>query len=512
MSALSPYSRSALAADFHAGVMIFIVALPLYLGIAVACGAPVFAGIISGVVGAIVVAALGGTVIGVSGPSAGLASIMIVAISTFGFEHFLVVVALSGLLQIIFGYLKLGTLGYYFPAASIRGMIASIGIVLIMKQLPYFFGLGGHHFAHFSFHNHDGTNTFSQLLEAAGLFTPASLFIGFFSLFLLGFLKAPAIKRTWLGKVPAYVVILTSGILINQGIALYFPGYALGGKQLVNLPDLFVDGNWRHPFTFPDFSHLNNPYLFRTALALALISSLEALLVVEAAYKMDPLMRHANLNRELKGQGVANFIAGLIGGIPITQVIVLNTANINSGGQTRMASVFHGLILLSCWLFLPELLNLIPLAALAAILIALGYQLTKVAIFREIYRQGWSQFLPFLITIVVILFTDILTGVVIGILTGFFFLVREQNRIAFETGFDETSGTHMISLGQFVSFLSKGSLQQALENIPRNALVRIDGSKAEKVDLDILKVIRDFRDHTTQRKNIRLEVVALELS
>lgn len=439
MPAIKPFFGKTLTADFHAAIMIFIVALPLYLGIAVACGAPVFAGIISGVVGGIVAALLGGSAVGVSGPSAGLASIMILAISTLGFEHFLVVVAISDLLQVIFGYLNLGTLGYYFPAASIRGMIASIGIILIMKQLPYFIGLGEHHFAHFSFHNHDGSNTFSLLVEAADMFTPACLFIGLFSLFLLGFLKLPSIKKTWLGAVPAYLIVLVSSILINQGLALYFPGHELGGKQLVNLPDLFVGGNWRHPFTFPDFSHLGNPYLFRTALALALISSLEALLVVEAAYKMDPLMRSVNLNRELKGQGAANFITGLIGGIPITQVIVLNAANINSGGQTRMASVFHGLILLSCWLFLPGLLNLIPLSALAAILIALGYQLTSFAIFKEIFRQGWSQFLPFLITIIVILFTDILTGVIIGILAGFFFLVRDQNKIAFEKSYDEAS-------------------------------------------------------------------------
>ncbi|MCB0584513.1 MAG: SulP family inorganic anion transporter [Phaeodactylibacter sp.] len=213
----------------------------------------------------------------------------------------------------------------------------------------------------------------------------------------------------------------------------------------------------------------------------------------------------------LKGQGVANFITGLIGGIPITQVIVLNTTNINGGGQTRMASVFHGLIMLSCWLFLPGLLNLIPLASLAAILIALGYQLTSFTVFRTMYRQGWSQFLPFLSTIITVLFTDILTGVIIGILAGFFFLVRGQNKVAFEKSFNESSGIHRISLGQFVSFLSKGSLQQALENIPENALVQIDGARAEKVDLDILGVIRDFRDHTSKRKNIRLEVVGLEL-
>lgn len=512
MPALNHSTGKTLAVDFHAGIMIFIVALPLYLGIAVACGAPVFAGVISGVVGGIIVALLGGSPVGVSGPSAGLASIMIVAISTLGFEHFLLVVALSGLLQIIFGYLKLGTLRYYFPAASIRGMIASIGIILIMKQFPYFIGLGEHHFAHFSFHNHDGSNTFSLLMEAVDMFTPACLFIGLFSLFLLEALKIPFIKKTWLGAVPAYLIVLVSSILINQGLAFYFPGHELAGKRLVNLPGLFVGGNWHHPFTFPDFSRLGNPYLFRTALALALISSLEALLVVEAAYKMDPLMRSANLNRELKGQGVANFITGLIGGIPITQVIVLNAANINSGGQTRMASVFHGLILLCCCLFLPEMLNLIPLSALSAILIALGYQLTSFTIFREIFRQGWSQFLPFLITIVVILFTDILTGVTVGILTGFFFLVRDQNKIAFEKSYDEAIGAYRISLGQFVSFLSKGSLQQALESIPENALVRIDGAITEKVDLDILRVIRDFRDHTASRKNIRLEVVGLELS
>ncbi|MCB0563413.1 MAG: SulP family inorganic anion transporter [Phaeodactylibacter sp.] len=512
MPAITPFSMRTLAADFHAGIMIFIVALPLYLGIAMACGAPVYAGIISGVVGGVVVALLGGSVVGVSGPSAGLASIMIVAISTVGYENFLVVVALSGLLQILLGFLNLGTLGYYFPAASIKGMIASIGIVLILKQFPYFIGMGEHHFTHFSFHNHDGTNSFTLLLQSADVYTPGALLIGLLSLFLLWFLRTPALKRTWLATIPAYLIVLSFGVLLNLCLATYFPGTQVQGSQLVNLPSLLAGGQWNHPLTFPDFNHLSNPYLFRTALALALISSLEALLVVEAAHKMDPLLRSVNLNRELKGQGVANFITGLIGGVPITQVIVLNATNINSGGQTRMASVFHGLILLICWLFLPELLNWIPLASLAAILIALGYQLTSISIFRAIYRQGWHQFLPFLITIIVILFTDILTGVIIGIIVGFFFLVREQNKIAFVKKYDEPTKAYLLTLGQFVSFLSKGSLQQTLENIPENALVRIDGSKSKKVDLDILSVIRDFRDHTSKRKNIRLEVVGLEIA
>lgn len=504
-------SAHTVPADLYAGVMIFIVALPLYLGIAVSCGAPIFAGIISGIVGGIVVARLGGTTVGVSGPSAGLATIMIAAIPLLGYEHFLVVVVLSGLFQIVFGYLKLGTLGYYFPAAGIKGMIASIGIVLILKQLPYFLGMGHHHFTHFSFFNHDGSTSFSVLLNINDLFTPGSLLIGSVSLLLLWLLNKPLLKKTWLGQIPVFFTVLLVAVSINSILPTYFPAFRLEEHHFVNLPALFSNGHWEHPFIFPDFTHLGNPYIFRTALALALISSLEALLVVEAAQKLDPQARPVDLNRELKGQGVANFLAGMIGGIPITQVIVLNAANINSGGQTRRASIFHALILLIFGFFLPGLLNQIPLAALAAILIAIGYQLSSVTVFRNIFRQGPAQFVPFVVTILVILLSDILTGVIVGIITGFFFQVREQQKFAFQKRIDEGSGTYLFTFGEFISFISKGNLQQNLENIPENTLVCIDGSNTKRIDRDVLAVLRDFREHTAKRKNIQLEIKGLEL-
>lgn len=491
--------------DIPAGLVVFLVALPLCLGIALASGAPLFSGIITGIVGGIVVGLLSGSHTSVSGPAAGLAVIVLGAITELGsFEMFLTAVVLAGVIQLALGYLKAGIIGLYFPSSVIKGMLAAIGLILILKQIPYFFGVGEYAFGEMQYLEPDGGNTFSALWHALAQIHPGAAFAGILSLVVLVMWDRPSLKRFRLMKmVPGALVAVILGVALNAAFQQFVPGWAIGNDQLVSIPNLWDPEVARAAFAFPDFSGLTNPVVWRIAAVVALIASLETLLSVEAVDKMDTHKRHTPNNRELKAQGVGNILAGLAGGLPMTAVIVRSTANISAGSRTKMSAFYHGILLLICVVAIPFILNLIPLASLAAVLLVVGYKLSKPALYREQLAKGWNQFLPFIVTIVAILFTDLLVGIIIGMTVGVFFILRANYKTPYFYHADEhpQNGRKKITitLSEHVSFLNKASLQLTLDHLPANSKVIIDGALCREIDLDALAIIEDFTVAAAER-------------
>lgn len=491
--------------DFKSGVVVFLVALPLCLGIALASGAPLFSGVIAGIVGGIIVGALSGSQLSVSGPAAGLTVIVLTAIEKFNghFEAFLLAVMIGGLLQIALGYAKAGTIGHFFPSAVIKGMLAAIGITLILKQIPHAMGYDEDAEGEFSFVQPDGENTFSELVNAFNYINPAAVIITLVSVAILLLWERPAIKKyAFFNAVPAPLVVVVLGILINY-VYTFIPSLSLNGNHLVTLPKAVNFNEFLGLFTLPDFTHISNPQIYITAVTLAIVASLETLLNVEATDKQDPLKRNTPPNRELKAQGVGNFISGLIGGLPVTSVIVRSSVNVNSGARSKMSAVIHGVLLLVCVVLIPGILNMIPLACLAAILILTGYKLAKIQTFREMYQLGTKQFVPFVVTIVAIMFTDLLIGIAIGLAFGLFFILRANYKTSYFFHKETLKGGEKIkiSLSEHVSFLNKAGIVQILENLPENSYVEIDGSNSAYIDHDVIETIENFKS-TAKEKNI----------
>lgn len=500
--------------DLPAGLVVFLVALPLCLGIALASGAPLFSGIISGIIGGTVVAMASGSALSVSGPAAGLTVIVLNAIGTLGsYEVFLLAVVLAGLIQIALGYLKAGIIGYYFPSSVIKGMLAAIGIILILKQIPHALGYDKDNEGDFDFLQVDGQNTFSELFHSLNFIHPGAVIISVVSLLLLILWDRPEFKKYAFFKfVPGALVVVVFGVVMNWAFAQFYPEFFLEGEELVRLPVAQSATGFIGQFTLPDFTAIGNYKVYVTALTIAVIASLESLLSVEAADKLDPYKRSTPTNRELKAQGLGNFISGLIGGLPLTAVIVRTSANINSGGKTKLAAIFHGLFLLISVVALAQVLNKIPLACLAAVLLLVGYKLAKVSLFKSMYQLGWEQFVPFIVTVIAIQFSDLLKGIAAGMFVSAFIILRNNYKMAYISHTEEKGENKsklIIQLAEEVSFLNKGSIALTLENIEEDTCLIIDGSKSKNIDLDVLEIIHDFKNNTAELKNITVELKSI---
>ncbi|QEC68120.1 SulP family inorganic anion transporter [Panacibacter ginsenosidivorans] len=490
-------------ADLSASVVVFLVALPLCLGIALGSGAPLFSGIIAGVVGGIIVGSLSGSHLSVSGPAAGLTAIVAAAILKMpAYETFLLAVVLAGVIQIILGFIKAGVFGDYVPSSVIKGMLSAIGIILILKQLPHFLGYDADFQGDYEFVQKDSKNTFSEIIMAAQRITPVALIIGAISLAIqIVWDKVLVKKGKFFQLIPAPLVVVVASIFIYQFAA--GNGNVLKPEQMVNLPVASNATEFFTFFTMPDWSGFSNPLVWTTALTLAIVASLETLLNIEAADNLDPYQRVTPTNRELKAQGIGNIVSGLLGGLPVTSVVVRTSANVNAGAKTKMSAVAHGILLLLSVALIPGLLKMIPLSALAAILIYTGYKLAKPSIFRSFYHKGFDQFVPFVITILAIIFTDLLIGILIGIVVGLFFVLRSNFKTALFVVNDNNK--YLFRLRKDVSFLNKPILKAKLEEVPANAYVLIDLSRTDFLDKDVIEVINDFQHHA-HLKNIRVEI------
>jgi len=490
--------------DFPAGIVVFLVALPLCLGIALASGAPLFSGIITGVLAGIVVGLLSGSHLSVSGPAAGLTVIVFDAITDLGsFEMFLLAVVIAGLMQIVFGVVKGGILGLFFPTSVIRGMLAAIGLTLILKQIPHFFGIDSDAFGDMQFFERSGENTFSNLSHVFDMFHAGAGLVGAISLGILILWERPFFKRIKLFKlIPGPLVAVLVAVGMNELIFKAGTMWKIEPSHLVSLPMILGNANFMENFAFPDWSAWMQPLVWKTAFVIAVIASLETLLSLEAIDKLDPHKRHSPKNRELLAQGVGNTLAGLIGGLPMTAVIVRSTANLESGNKTKMSAFYHGVLLALTVLFIPFLLNLIPLSALAAVLLLVGYKLSKPSLYRHFAKLGWEQFFPFLITIIAILFTDLLTGILIGLSIGVFFLLKANYSYAYhiDHSVDEKSGKnkYCLRLSEHVSFINKPSIQNALDHIPDNSFLLIDGDKTLDIEYDVLVLFKEFETHAKE--------------
>lgn len=500
--------------DLPASIVVFLVAMPLCLGIALASGAPLFSGVIAGIVGGTIVALLSGSPLGVSGPAAGLAVIVLTAIQDLGaYETFLLAVVIAGIFQLILGFLKAGVIGYYFPSSVIKGMLSGIGIIIILKQIPHAFGYDKDPEGDFEFIQPDGQNTLSELFNMIDFISPGALVIAVISLAILILWEQSFMKKNPIFNIiQGPLVVVASGI----GLNLLFAGseqFGLRGDQLVSIPVPDSFNGFLGQFTFPDFSQLANSQVYIIAITIAVVASLETLLCVEATDKLDPNKGVTPTNRELKAQGVGNIVSGLIGGLPITQVIVRSSANIQSGGKSKASAFFHGILLLVSVMTIPKLLNLIPLSSLAAILFVVGYKLAKPSLFKQIYKSGKSQFLPFIITIIGIVFTDLLMGIGLGLAVAIFQILYDNYKIPYH--FDPNSikkGEPItIELAEAVSFLNKGSILQTLDHLPNDVDVIIDGTKVKSIHPDVLEIIDDFKQNAKTR-NINIKCLGLDIT
>lgn len=473
-----------LKADFPASVVVFFVAIPLCLGIALASGAPLFSGLIAGIIGGSIVGIISGSAIGVSGPAAGLAAIVLTAIGSLGgFENFLVAVVLGGVIQLIFGIARAGIIGYYFPSSVIKGMLTGIGLIIIIKQIPYFFGYSA-----------DLPGGFvDQISYGSTLIACVSM--GILLLWDLVLTKKAKIFQLIQGPLVAVVV----------GIVYVFSTagnsqWGVADSQLVNVPTNVADLSF---VTFPNFDVIFNSQVWVVAFTIALVASLETLLCVEATDKLDPEKRVTPKNRELIAQGIGNILSGMIGGLPVTQVIVRSSANIQSGGKTKTAAILHGFLLLISVVTIPFLLNKIPLSVLAAILLIVGYKLAKPALFKSMYQLGWKQFIPFVVTITGIIFTDLLLGIGLGLTVGIFFVLYNSYQNSHSTIQQETeAGKEVvkIELAEEVTFINKAPISNELDGLAENSELEIDVTKTKYLDNDIIEILDDFLETSEEKK------------
>ena len=502
-----------LKSDIPASIVVFFVAIPLCLGIALASGAPLFAGIISGIIGGIVVGLASGSPLGVSGPAAGLAVIVLSAINTLGsWPAFLLAVVLAGIIQLIAGYAKTGFIAYFFPSAVIKGMLTGIGLLIILKQIPHALGYDSDIIGGLSDFQTDGETSVTSIASAFNAFTPGAVLIAALSIAVLIVWETVLTKKHRLFQlIQGPMVVVIMGIVMN---ALFQSGtldLSLTADQLVRLPVANNLTDFFQQFTHPDFSAITHFEVWKTAVVLAIVASIETLLSVEATDKLDPFKRVTPMNRELKAQGLGNIVSGLCGGLPVTQVIVRSSANISFGGKTKLSTIFHGVFLLISAVTIAELLNKIPLASLAAILIVVGYKLAKPFLFKQMYKLGQEQFIPFLATVLGILTTDLLRGITIGIGFGIFYTLRHSYRNAYYMKDVITKANehqvHHIVLAEEVSFFSKASIIQALDAVPVNSTVIIDCAKSKSIAYDVVEFIRDYRINA-KLKNITVETIA----
>lgn len=489
--------------DLPASIVVFFVAVPLCLGIALASGAPLFSGLIAGIVGGIVVGAISDSSLGVSGPAAGLAIIVLHAIQDLGaFEIFLVAVVIGGIIQVVLGILRGGVIGFYFPSAVIKGMLAAIGIIIFVKQIPHAFGYDEDYEGDLTFQQADGQNTFSELTNMLDFVTPSSILVAAVSLFILLLWDLFLTKRSKVFKIiPGPLVAVIFGIVYQLVTTKYFPSLSIKADHLVSVPTSANFNQFFNNFTSPDFSAIGNMNVWLTGVTIAVVASLETLLCVDATDKLDPEKRTTNTNRELLAQGSGNIISGLIGGLPITQVIVRSSANIQSGGKTKMSAIIHGFFILVCVSLIPVVLNLIPLAVLASILFVVGYKLAKPALFKSMYKAGWKQFVPFLATVLGVVFIDLLKGISLGMLVAIITIIPSKLSGVFTINEETQNGVRKIKmiLSEKLTFFNKREVFKALEEIEGGAEVTIDMSNSKYVDSDIVEIIDDFNNQAKER-------------
>mgnify|MGYP003433338029 FL=1 len=498
--------------DLPASIVVFFVAVPLCLGIALASGAPLFSGIIAGIAGGIIVGIASGSSLGVSGPAAGLAVIVLTSIATLGsWPAFLLAVVIAGIIQLILGFAKAGFIAYFFPSSVIKGMLTGIGLLIILKQIPHALGWDKDAEGDDAFLQADGQNTFSEIAKALDFITPGAVLIAVISLAILILWDSVLTKKHKIFQlIQGPIVVVVLGIVMNYLFKAGTLDFSLADDQVVRLPVANNLSEFFNQFTFPDFSAITNFEVWKIAIVLAIVASLETLLSVEATDKMDPNKRITPTNRELKAQGLGNIFSGLIGGLPVTQVIVRSSANISFGGKTKLSAILHGIFLLISAITIASVLNMIPLASLAAILLMVGYKLAKPGLFMQMYKLGWEQFIPFLATVIGILATDLLKGITIGILVGIFYTLRHSYRNSHymkETvTAEEGHEVHHLVLAEEVSFFNKASVIKELEEIPKNSKVIIDCTNSKSIAYDVVELIRDFKSNA-KTKNIIVETV-----
>lgn len=493
--------------DLPASLVVFLVALPLCLGVALASGAPLLSGVIAGIVGGLVVGAASGSPLMVSGPAAGLTAIVLAGIAQVGgFPRFLPAVILGGVLQIALGAARAGVIGYYFPSSVIKGMLAAIGLTLILKQIPHAVGYDADFEGDFAFVGASGENTFGAIGSALNQVQPGAIAVALIGVTLM--LLWPKTPLARIKLLPAPLVAVVIGVGINELLGALEPAFAIRGTHLVSLPTTGVSGVLSQ-IARPDWSALRDQQVWMLAATLGIVASLESLLSLEATNKLDPEKRDAPASRELLAQGLGNVLSGFFGGLPVTGVIVRSSANVDAGARSRLSAIVHGGWLVVAVLVLAPLLNRIPLAALAAVLLVTGFKLTTPALWKSAWRLGWSHFIPFAVTIVAILFTDLLRGIGVGLVVGIAFIIAEHMRRPALTQVSPPGAilTRYVLPDQ-VTFLSKANLSQTLEAVPPNTRVEIDGRKTARFDYDALEVLLSFRE-TARNRNIDYRLVGI---
>ncbi len=494
--------------DFASGLVVFLVALPLCLGIALASGAPLFAGIISGVIGGLVVGYLSQSHISVSGPAAGLTAIVLTAITDLGtFNSFLLAGLIAGCIQLILGFIKAGSISNYFPTNVIEGMLAGIGVIIFLKQIPHAFGYDPDHEGDFGFFQPDGQNTFSEIFRVINHVQPGAIIITLVSLtIMILWTKVKFLKD--LKLVPAALVAVVVGVLLNELFIGSNSSLAIRGAHLVTLPVPSSFEEFTQIFVSPDFTAITNPKVWIVGATIAIVASIETLLCIEAADRMDVQKRYTDTNVELKAQGIGNIISSLLGGLPMTSVVVRTSANNNAGAKSKMSTIIHGVLLIISVLAIPSLLNKIPLATLAAILLMIGYKLANPKILKHFWEKGKYQFVPFLATLIGVIFTDLLKGVALGIIISIIFVLKGNLKRAYNFRKEEYADGDIIhiDLAQEVSFLNKAAIKSTLNDIPENSKVVINAADTVYIAHDILDLIREFKTTRSIDKNIKVKL------
>lgn len=501
-----------LKSDFASGLVVFLVALPLCLGIAMASGAPLFSGIISGIVGGIVVGYLSKSHLSVSGPAAGLTAIVLTAITDLGaFDVFLTAVFIAGIIQLGLGFIKAGSISNYFPTNVIEGMLAGIGIIIILKQLPHAFGYDSDFEGDQSFVQSDGSNTLSSLLGIVDYVQLGAIIITALSLIILiAWDKVPFLKK--LKLIPGALVAVILGVILNEIFTASGSSLAIAKEHLVSLPIPSSLEEFKQIIVTPNFSSITNPKVWIVGLTIAIVASIETLLCIEAADRMDAHKRYTDTNVELKAQGIGNIISSLLGGLPMTSVVVRTSANNNAGAKSKMSAIIHGILLLLSVLTIPTILNKIPLATLAAILLLVGYKLAKPATFKHFWKNGKYQFIPFIATLLAVVFMDLLKGVALGIIISVIFILKGNLKRAYSFRKQEYADGDIIhiDLAQEVSFLNKAAIKSTLNDIPENSEVIINAQDTVYIAHDVLDLIKEFKKIRAKEENIKVKLIGFK--
>lgn len=511
MPATSPHTPASYFKDLSAGLVVFLVALPLCLGVALASNAPLFSGILAGIIGGILVGALSGSHTSVSGCSPALAAIVAAQIGALGtFETFLLALMLAGVIQIILGVARAGFFAAFFPTSVIKGLLAAVGVILVLKQIPHVMGHDPDPDGEMSFEQPDHENTFTELWSSLFDIQQGAVLVGLISILLLiAWDRSKILKNS---GVPAPLIVVLLGVGLNLLLKQIGGPWAIGATHLVQVPVVKDFGAFVGFLKFPNFSALANPAVYGAAFTIAIVATLETLLNLGAVDKIDPRQRHSPPNRELIAQGLGNVTVGLIGGLPITSVIVRSSVNINAGARTKLSAIFHGIVLLGCLLLIPGMLNQIPLASLGAILLMTGLKLASPALMKQMWEEGWKQFLPFIITVLAIVLTDLLTGIIIGLVVSIGFILRNTLRHPLRQYMERhvAGDVLRIELAHQVSFFSRGSLERTLESVPEGSRVLLDARNTDYIDADVLDLINDYQRNAAKVRGVQLSLAGFK--